>query len=137
MTECIEHSQKGTAQGYGSTSINGRSYMLHRAVYAKFNNLKLAALTGLVVRHNCDNPRCINPKHLSIGTQQDNINDKVRRNRQAKGEVHGRAVLTAQDVHFIRKHYKPRCKLYSGAALARQFNTSSANISRIILHQIW
>jgi hypothetical protein len=43
-----------------------------------------------VVCHRCDNPTCINPKHLFIGTHRDNVIDKVRKNRQAVGKNHGR-----------------------------------------------
>ena len=43
---------------------------------------------GLVVRHTCDNRICVNPEHLEVGTHQDNMDDMVRRNRQAKGNNH-------------------------------------------------
>ena len=62
---------------------------------------------GAVVRHRCDNPPCVNPAHLVIGTQDDNINDRVRRGRSAAGDKHGRAKLTSADVANIRLSQEP------------------------------
>lgn len=58
---------------------------------------------GLVVRHTCDVSFCVNPNHLVVGTQQDNVNDTVSRGRlnSRKGEKNGRAVLTEDNVKFI------------------------------------
>lgn len=137
MTGCVEHRQKGTSIGYAKARYQGRQATMHRIVYCKSTGTNLADIVGEVVRHTCDNPRCINPEHLIIGTHQDNINDKVRRNRQAKGEVHGMAVLTAENVRFIRKHYKPRCELYSGRKLAQKYNVTPAAISLVIKGKKW
>lgn len=79
-SECVEHRQKGNKEGYGHTyrSIDGKlvQLRLHRAVfydvYGYFPN---------VVRHSCDNPRCINPYHLLPGNHADNMRDKVERGR--------------------------------------------------------
>lgn len=48
-------------------------------------------LEDQIVRHTC---ACVNPEHLILGTQQDNMDDKVSRNRQSKGESHGRAKIS-------------------------------------------
>ena len=57
---------------------------------------------GLVVRHKCDNPLCINPEHLELGTHQDNANDRVKRDRQAKGSRNGNAILNEEQVKEIK-----------------------------------
>lgn len=59
---------------------------------------------GMVVRHTCDNPRCVRPDHLVPGTQKDNIQDCIRRKRRASfsGEHNGRAKLTADQARQIR-----------------------------------
>ena|SRR5882724_683350 len=58
---------------------------------------------GIQVLHTCDKGRCVNPEHLFLGTQQDNMNDKVVKGRQAEGEDNGRAVLTENEVLEIRR----------------------------------
>ena len=63
----------------------------------------------MVIRHKCDNPLCINPKHIELGTQADNIKDLIDRNRaklSQKGDKNGRARLSTADVFDIRKRYK-------------------------------
>lgn len=59
---------------------------------------------GLNVLHRCDTPCCVNPEHLFIGTQTENIHDMERKNRSyhPAGEKHGRAILTEQQVREIR-----------------------------------
>ena len=81
MTDCIEHTQKGNGKGYGHTNRNGANVHLHRLAYVEDNGLTLEDIKGKVVRHRCDNPRCINPKHLEIGTYVDNYQDMVSRGR--------------------------------------------------------
>ncbi len=55
-----------------------------------------------IVRHTCDVTCCVNPAHLLVGTQLDNMQDKVRRGRSSKGELNGKAKLTAEQVIRIR-----------------------------------
>jgi hypothetical protein len=61
--------------------------------------------TPEVVRHTCDNPACVNPNHLLGGTQQQNIDDRQRRDRQAKGSRNGRSKLDADLVRDLRSRY--------------------------------
>lgn len=77
MKDCIEHGQKN-ARGYGSSTYNGKFISLHRKVYL-IN--KGPTPEGLVVMHICDNPRCINPEHLKLGTQLENMADKFNKGR--------------------------------------------------------
>lgn len=122
--DCIDHGQ-GAAR-YGYTSVGGRSCLLHRKVYADAHGLDVFTMGG-VVRHSCDNPRCINPDHLSLGTQSDNIQDAVRRGRHnpARGERSGSAKLTAADVRFIRE------STLKQQELANMFGVRQGTISRI------
>lgn len=57
---------------------------------------------GLCVLHYCDNPSCVNPDHLFLGTLQDNMDDRNKKHRQASGAKHGRARLTELQVLTIR-----------------------------------
>jgi hypothetical protein len=63
---------------------------------------------GMVVRHKCDVSLCVNPDHLEIGTQADNVRDTVDRGRVdcRKGEENGRSKLTEDDVKYIRSVLK-------------------------------
>ncbi len=78
--------------GYGvmQTYLDGnkKQYLMHRVSYQLTNNIDLKS--SELVCHKCDNPSCINPKHLFLGTHADNSADKVSKGRQAKGEVNGR-----------------------------------------------
>ena len=125
MTTCVEHTQKGIGLGYGSTSRKSKTYWMHRVVYCEANDLPLDAIDGKVVRHKCDNPRCINPDHLKLGTHNDNMRDMTSRKRQAVGERQGAAKLTAAEVMAIRESYVRGSKEFGQYALARRFGVVS------------
>lgn len=65
--------------GYGRVSDGASSWIAHRHVWELANGQKIPP--GMLVRHKCDNPPCVNPQHLEIGTPADNMADKVRRGR--------------------------------------------------------
>lgn len=136
--QCIEHTQKSSS-GYGRSTYKCKPTTLHRIVYVKHNNLSLEDIDGEVVRHTCDNPRCINPKHLVRGTQKDNMRDMQERGRQFNqyGVANHNSKLTMEDVAYIRENYKPRCKMFGGAALARRFGLHPKSISPIIRQVNW
>lgn len=73
-TPCIEFQGFRDAAGYGMVG----SKRAHRTAFQLATGIDP---TGLLVCHHCDNPPCINPEHLYLGTHQDNANDKVARNR--------------------------------------------------------
>ena len=109
--------------------------MLHRKVYCSTHSISLASIAGLVIRHKCDNTRCVNPEHLEAGSHQDNMDDKVARGRQYKGAAHHSARLTDEDVARIRAIYVPRHADYGGAALARAYGVSVRAINKVVLCQ--
>lgn len=96
---CIRFTGHLDGEGYGRIMVARVKYMAHRLSYS-LNNGPIP--DGYVVRHKCDNPSCINPEHLEVGTQADNIADKVSRGRQARGSGAGRAILTEESVREIR-----------------------------------
>lgn len=77
---------------------NNRLQKLHRVVYSNEYLGGEDIPDGMVIRHKCDNPNCINPKHLEIGTQKDNMDDMFGRGRGAIGQKHGMAKLTDEKV---------------------------------------
>lgn len=123
---CTSHGKD--KDGYTKIARNNRSLRLHRYVYEIENG---PIPNGMVVLHSCDTPACFNPKHLSLGSNLDNQRDKVKKQRQAKGEVNGSAKITEDDVRDIRKD--PRyCR-----EIAVDYGLSFTTISAIKLRKIW
>ena len=88
-------------------------------------------LGGLHVLHTCDNPLCVNPDHLFLGTHQDNMDDKVEKGRQARGEGHGRAKLTEDDVREIKSSDTPT------GELANKFGVHYTTVLKVRLGERW
>ena len=90
--------------------------------------------------HHCDNPACceaLNADHLFLGTKLDNNHDRDTKQRQAKGEYHGRSKLTIDDVLEIRRIYVKSSHEFGGVALAQRFGVCAALINFIIHREIW
>jgi len=90
---------------------------------------------GLHVLHKCDNPKCVRPDHLFLGTNDDNMNDKRTKGRQLAGIQTSWAKLTEADVIAIRTRYAAGG--ISQRTLATQYNLHQVTISEIILRKIW
>lgn len=93
---------------------------------------------GLFVCHKCDNPMCVNPKHLFLGTAADNYNDARRKGRArigaCKGEDHGRAVLSWEQVQEIRNAYTLG---RTHKSLAIEFGVSKSQIGNVVNGTSW
>lgn len=92
---------------------------------------------GLYVLHRCDNPPCVNPKHLFLGTADDNSKDMISKDRQAKGEDHGQAVLTEDKVRLIRKLYRWHDRQYGSYGLAKMLGVSQYAVMCVIRGETW
>lgn len=77
--------------GYGAFSFHNQNRPAHRVSWLLH---KGEIPEGLFVLHKCDVAVCVNPEHLFLGTQQDNMTDKVEKRRQARGEGHGMSKLS-------------------------------------------
>lgn len=129
-------SGKGVGAGYGQISRGGdkgQSVLVHRLSWELHNG---EIPNGLHVLHRCDNPRCVRPDHLFLGTNADNMADKVskRRHRTPNGEGNGSAKLTTEAVFQIRSQYESGL---SQSNIAAAFGVSQTLVSAIVRRRLW
>jgi Mor family transcriptional regulator len=117
--------------GYGLFYDGERDVGAHRYSYAAYVG---QIPQGLIVRHKCDVPACVRPDHLHLGTQAENIQDKITKKRQSKGAKIGNAKLTEDQIVALRSAYEAGA---SGHALATQFSISPAHVYKILRGQLW
>ena len=133
MQSCKDHGLKGMVSGYATAWVPDlkRTTTLHRKVYYDTHGV-----FPEVVRHKCDNPRCINPDHLEAGSYSDNMQDMFERNRQGDcrnfGKSNGRTVLTDEAVLDIRTNYRKGVKGKSLSTFAAKYNVGTSQIHRVI-----
>ena len=89
---------------------------------------------GLCVCHRCDNPPCVNPDHLFVGTNLDNTKDRNQKKRHSFGEHHASAKLTEKQVLDIRS--RP-ISWGSNSLIAKEFNVDRSVISNIRRGKTW
>jgi hypothetical protein len=117
--------------GYGLFHFGGRGKYIraHRAAYSLTH--PRADIRGLSVCHVCDNPRCVNPRHLWLGSHQQNMRDMARKGRAASGEAHGRAKLTLRQAQAIRRDKRQTCRV------ASEYGVSDSTVRRIRCGSHW
>lgn len=119
--------------GYGRMKVGGSFVRTHRLSY----ELHVGAIPhGMCVCHRCDVPACVNPEHLFVGTQLDNIKDRCEKGRTAKhGKAHGighyKAKLTAADAFAIRDDARTQ------DAIAAAYGIAQAQVWRIKHGRHW
>ncbi len=119
----ILHTRK--AYGTGYVKVHRLSYEVH------FGNIP----KGLWVLHSCDNPPCVNPNHLSLGTHKDNMRQMSNRSRSVRGSASNFAKLDTGTVLEIRHRYSQGGILQK--ELAAEFGVSISCISNIVTNDTW
>lgn len=127
------HEWQGTINraGYGQFSTGNRRYTAHRAAYELAHG-EIPA--GQVVRHTCDNRKCVNSSHLVVGTHAQNVQDAVERKRNSRGERVPTHKLTEDDVRDIRRRYRAG---ELKAQLARDFGVWQKTIDNVVSGRSW
>ena len=118
--------------GYGQFFLRRQSIGAHRIAYiiayGDYDDV-------LFVCHNCNHKFCVNPKHLYLGTHEQNMQDAVQDGLSNKGEKNGQCLLTEQEVINIRELYST--SMYSQREVARIFKISQALVNNILLNKNW
>ena len=124
-----------TPFGYGKLYVNGKLEYAHRISYKIYNG---EIPEGMLVLHSCDDGSCVNPDHLHLGTDADNMREMQERGRKkpgiSKGEKNGRAKLTEKEVIEIRKNYKNGIK---PRYLSKKYNIGVGSIFKIVSRKQW
>ncbi len=119
-------------KGYGLFRFLGKTTSAHRVAYTLY--------VGSIPRkkhvlHTCDNPACVNINHLWLGTNADNMADKVNKGRQLKGESHPSSIFTNKKVVELRRLYETGN--YTMNELAKRFKVKQTIVCNIINRKRW
>ena len=119
------------SDGYGYFRVGSKVHKAHRISFEMING---TIPEGMLALHSCDNPSCVNPAHLRIGTYKENAEDRNAKERQARGERNGKAVLTVDDVGEIRLLL---CSGMSSREIAEKYGVSHGAINSIKTGRTW
>ena len=138
VNECWEWLGAITTKGYGCYTFEGKTQLAHRISY--FLHMKERP-NDKVVMHTCDNPKCVNPVHLILGTQADNVADMINKGRASFGDAHpqlgsknGMARLNEDQVREIKKLLNEG---YYHKDIADWFNVARQTITNIATGRRW
>jgi hypothetical protein len=125
---CTSHKLDSRGYPAGKRVIGRRS--IARVMYEEKHG-KIAE--GLVIRHKCDNRKCVNPDHLEVGTQIENLNDAYERKRNAYGERHGNAKISVENAEWI----KSNAGKISQSEMGRTLNLHQTTVWAVINEKTW
>jgi hypothetical protein len=116
--------------GYGQIKLNGKNCKVHRIAYELF----VGPIGNSCVLHVCDTPACIRPQHLFLGSNLENISDRTKKGRTAKGEKHHWTKLTTETVLKIRRLHLDG---HSYRVIAKMLGVPRGNVAPIVQRKTW
>lgn len=131
---CLEWQAYRNTGGYGTFYKDGGIFILaHRWAYERVFG---PVPEGQFVLHRCDNPRCVNPDHLWLGTKLDNARDRDQKGRRIalRGEQHGRSKLLAEQIIEIRGLGAGGMTSYR---IAKLYRVDSKTVRDILTRKLW
>lgn len=136
-TGCWKWTASKFKGGYGKFRLDGRMLYAHRIAWKLYRGEipKGEGALGTCVCHKCDNPSCVNPDHLFLGTHNDNMEDRNKKGRAAKGSKHGRAKLSKKEVIEIRRLADEGT--LTQREIGKLFGTAQHMVSKIKLRKRW
>jgi len=130
--DCWFWTGKKDDDGYGYFSVAGNFHRAHRFSYRHFTG-EIPADKPWVL-HSCDNPSCVNPRHLWVGDNAANTADRTAKGRSAKGEKNGWSTLKAGQVAEIRRMISAGI---SQRQIAKEFSINQSTVCKINRNQRW
>lgn len=131
--ECWDWDGTGDIRGYGYITVtNPKRIGVHRLSWMIHNGPIPA---NLVICHKCDSPCCVNPSHLFLGTQADNMADRVAKGRGYIRQAYVTAKLTSDQIKEIRSAYSPR--KITQKILSEKYGVTRENIHYILKGKSW
>lgn len=130
---CWEWNGVRSPKGYGVAKVLGVRHKLIRAHRLSYQLHKGPIPAGMLVLHSCDNPPCVNPDHLRIGTSIDNMSDAKERGRLNFGERNPLAVVTEEIVLKIRAD----SPALSYREIALKYDISKPTVAQIVTRRTW
>lgn len=138
---CWEWQAHRSVKGYGDFAINGRLFRAHRVSYFLHSGEQPGSL---LVCHHCDNPSCVNPAHLFLGTHRDNMRDMTAKGRQSHcGGFQGpRPYSPGRPIKLDSRQASEIRRLYAAGGvsqrqLGRAFRVSQVTVFLILSRKIW
>lgn len=126
MSDCTFHTGYIGKNGYGQKKYRGKVVAAHRLAYALDAGLDVFMMGGSVL-HSCDNPLCVNPKHLRLGTHTQNMQDRAERDRTSHA-------LSLDEAEYIRNNFIRGTRWNPGNTneLAKKFSVHRQSIMNVV-----